>query len=263
MPGNVVASGDITALSTSAGIVKAWVPSQGHLKQWTYSNSAWSGPVDQQWSDGTYINPLYGIGATMGYQDSSSAQVYAAIATGPNGLVELAKQGTDGKWTKISAWSVLGQPSANSRPGLAYQHRPGQNSVGRFYMGLINASGCATAYQPCIGRLIMTEGNLSSGTTRRLVFIGPPQDLALSKLGIQGGISLVNDMTRDTNLRAAVTQSTGETQFLPLADGIINAPLSDLNDWPYITGALRAALSLDCSPSACVWPVGVLPSSLP
>src|SRR5205085_12122459 len=124
--------------------VKAWAPGGNpvRLRQWTYQNGAWTGPVDQLWTDGTAISPQAGIGAAMGFQDNGgTASPYALIPTTASGLVEFARQETSGanagRWTKLAAWSVQAQPSTTSRPGLAYQHRAGQaNNLGRFYMGI-------------------------------------------------------------------------------------------------------------------------------
>ena len=167
------------------------------------------------------------------------------------------------------------QPRAAARPGLAYQKRSGQaNYVGRFYMAINQATLCsgpfgnpsgnpnATPPDPlgCASRLIMTEGNLASGTppSRRLTWITPAHQLA-DKFAI-GGIALIDDLTRDSNLRLAITHPTGESNFYPLADGIYNANLSDIDDFAYVTGGLRAALCMDGGtwPNSCS-----LPANLP
>lgn len=164
------------------------------------------------------------------------------------------------------------QPRAEERPGLAYQKRAGQpnNYVGRFYIAINQQSSCSEPFGTpnnddgtgagCSSRLIMTEGNLASGTpaTRRLAWITPAHWLA-NKFAV-GGISLVDDLTRDTNLRAAFADPGGSGLFEPLADGIINASLSDLDDFPYVSGALRAAICMDGG----TWPYQcTLPPNLP
>jgi hypothetical protein len=268
LPGSVAALGDVTALAVSSGVVKAWAPggNPARLKQWTYQNGAWTGPVDQLWTDGTAISPQAGIGAAMGFQDNSgTAGLYAAIPTSPSGAIEFARQETSGanagRWTKLAAWSVEQRPFASGRPGLAYQHRAGQaNNLGRFYMG-INPGGCPT----CAPLLYITEGNLTTGATRRLQWLKPMGFGAVRT----GGIALLNDLTRDTNLRAAVNNladldgdgaATDKVAwFLPAADGIYGTSVSDNNDFAYLTGALRATLGLDGG----TWPAGVLPANLP
>lgn len=233
LPGGVTASGDVAALSTGIGVVKAWAPSGGRLKQWTYQNNAWSNPVDQRWSDNSLINPKFGIAVVRGFQDgSSTARIYAAIPTSPNGVVEFARQdATTGRWSKLNAWQQMAQPLVTARPGLAYQRRAGQGiEIGRFYMALNLGP---------ISSLILTEGNLASGSTRRLRWIGPGYTL---RGPTQGGINLVNDTARDLNLRAMETYTDGTTVFMALADGIPNGNVSDNDDYLYLLGALRASL---------------------
>jgi hypothetical protein len=262
-------------LSTATGVVTVWAVggSPSRLKEWTFVNNAWSSPVDQKWSDGTFIDPAWGIGATRGYSGGvSSAATYAAIASNPGGLVDFAKKdATTGRWTKIASWALTStQPFANGRPGLAYQHTGGQaNSVGRFYMAF-NQASCTGVYgsgSPCIPQLLMTQGNLTTGTVQRLQWIKPQGFADPDPSGIGVGVALLDDISRDTNLRALSTHeyfdSGGvfhtEMWFSPVADGIVNGNLSDVNDYAYVTGALRAALGLDGGN----WPYGVLPPSLP
>jgi len=274
LPGAIAAVGEVSAVTTSTGVVKAFAPGGNpvRLKQWTYQSGAWTGPVDQQWTDNTFISPKSGIGATMGYQDTNATpNPYAAIPTTPSGSVEFARQETSGtnagKWAKLAAWSLEPQPFASGRPGLAYQRRQGQaNNIGRFYMAF-NQSSCAgdfgTGATPdkCNAALLMTEGNLAAGSTRRLRWMKPRHFQIPGNLG---GISLLNDLSRDLNLRATSSRAvagktTKETWFLPVADGIYNTTLTDQDDYPYLTGALRASLGLDGG----AWPQGVLPSNLP
>jgi len=303
--GGVTATGDVTALSTAAGQVIVWFPTgsgaNARLRQIRYQNGSWTSQGDQVFNTGESIVPMYGIGATRGYQDGTGPYTYAAIPVYPNGLVEFARKGAlvTSSWTRVtfgctsgafgcenvgsswvaSSWAGTGgacpatstdrpctaanpdgtQPTASARPGLAYQKRGGQpsNGVGRFYMAINQGALCAGPFgvpdgDPvgCSSRLIMTEGNLVSGTptTGRLTWITPAQWLA-GNWGV-GGISLIDDLTRDTNLRATFTNpgagsDAGWSVFAPLADEIINTNMSDLDDRAYLTGALRAALCLD------------------
>jgi hypothetical protein len=270
LPGNVVPSGDVTALSTAPGVVTAWAQSSGRLKEWVYQNNAWSGPIDQEWADGAggFIVPLFGIGATRGYEGTTQS-TYAAIVRSPDNVIEFARKEASGpqagKWTRLSAsWSIFGsQPVAASRPGLAFQHTAGQAaSVGRFYAGFTQQT-CMGKYgsSPCPVLLLMTEGN-TANSTQRLKWLTPAQNLGTP--GNVRGIALIDDPARDTNLRASYTDAYNYSYFLPLADGIMNATMRDNDDWPYVLGALRASLSLDdCIAPGCTWPAGVLPASLP
>ncbi len=293
LPGGYVADQDVTALSTGAGQVTAYAPvtvnGARKLMQWTY-NGSWSAGAIQQWSDATDINPMYGIGATRGYQDgSSTASTYAAIPTNPSGLIEFARKSNTSpfRWSKVtfgcqagsfgcsagtaSSWAGIGgagsppngtQPVGYGRPGLAYQKRAGQaNSIGRFYMAINQGQSCSGPFGSpsgnppfCNSKLIMTEGNVATGTpsSRRLTWITPAFDIT-GPPGWPAGASLVDDLTRDKNLRLFFTSPAGCdgvggkvcTYFMPLADGIMNATMQDFNDYPYVQGGLRAALCLE------------------
>jgi hypothetical protein len=154
MPGAVTALGDVTAVTVSSGVVKAFAMggNPARLKQWLYTGGAWTGPVDQLWTDGTAIVPNAGIGATMGFQDSgASARLYAAIPTTSG--IEFARQetsgGNAGRWTKLATWASEAQPITLGRPGLAYQHRAGKpNNHGRFYLAVNPAPSAACAQCP-------------------------------------------------------------------------------------------------------------------
>jgi hypothetical protein len=315
VPGGYAAAGDITALKTASGEVTVWAPvntPQRKLMEWKY-NGSWSSGVIQKWSeDSTDINPIYGIGATRGYQDNSpTEQTYGAIATNPAGFVEFARKnaGTN-TWSKVtftctqgsgppnfgcgasntaSSWAGTGgpglppngtQPMATGRPALAYQRKAGQpNYVGRFYMAFRQGASCVPPFgtpqnwesPACEARLIMTEGNLAATvgsppappTSRRLTWITPVQSIYQpnTESAVVNGISLVDDLTRDTNLRAAFHVAGGPNHgvFEPLADGIINVNLSDFDDYAYLTGGLRAGLCLEGG----TWPRPCLLTSLP
>jgi hypothetical protein len=305
--GNYTAVGDITAINTGSGSTKqvtvlAPVVLSGATKLllFRYTNGGWEpAVVAQKWSeDSTDINPMYGVGATIGYQDNSAtAQVYAAIPTNPSGLVEFARQLNGGPyWSRVtftctsgsfgcvsgvaSSWAGIGgkglptdsppgtQARAGARPGLAYQKTAGQANayVGRFYM-MVNqpANGCSGPFgspdlstHGCEPRLIMTEGNVATGTpsSRRITWITPAQSVGPPLVGL-GGMSLIDDVTRDVNLRGVMAAQDGygvsQELFMPLTDGIMNATMTDMDDFAYISGdsnpraisALRASLCLD------------------
>jgi hypothetical protein len=252
LPGGFTATGDITALSTATGVVTVWAPVGNRLKQWRFQNGSWSSATNMQWSDGSFIVPQFGIGATKGFQDNSSTvRIYAAIPTAPSGVVEFARQdATNNRWTKISSWQQTGvQPTVKARPGLAYQKRAGgSNSVGRFYMALNQNTSCSGPFGTspnCSVAMLITEGNMASGTTRRLRWIPPAYFLAG---GAVGGIHLIDDLTRDSNLRAIMTDTNIQTMYMPMADGIINGLVTDNDDYDYLNGALRASLWLEPLP---------------
>jgi Bacterial TSP3 repeat len=277
LPGSLTATGDVTALSVSSGVVHVFAPVGGRLKRWIYQSSthAWSAATDMQWDNLTFISPSAGVGATQGYmpQLGTNAWNFLAIPTAPNGTVELAYQQVAGShpgtWTKLSSsWSLIGsQPMASGRPGLAYKRTAGQaSSVGRLYMAF-NQTSCSGSWgPPCYTPLIETEGNLTntSATTQRLKWVQPTAFTDSADSSYTGGVVLLDDINRDVNLRAAATFLTsslgfaGDGLFAPVADGIINGAISDVNDYLYLTGALRASLCLDGGS----WPRGVLPASL-
>jgi len=130
--------------------------------------------------------------------------------------------------------------------------------VGRFYMAINQVSNCSGIFgtPPCSVRYIMTEGNTSTGnpTTNRLTWITPA--FSLYDSAPSGGISLVDDPARDANLRAALT-ANGEGIFLPLADGLMNAGMTDSGDFLYVNGNLRASLCMDGGtwPDQCISPL--------
>ena len=89
----------------------------------------------------------------------------------------------------------------------------------------------------------MTEGNFQSGSTRRLQWLPTPVPVGATI----GGMSLVDDLTRDLNLRALVVATPDYvhpdvTIFYPMYDGIINTDLKDVDDFQYVTEGLRGAL---------------------
>ena len=275
LPGNFVATGDVTALSTAAGVVTVWAPVGSRLKQWTYQNGAWSNATDQQWVSSPFspqfINPRYGIGAARGFASgSSSAQTYAAIATQPNGVVEFARKTANGQWAKLSSsWNDIGvQPTVQARPGLAYMPMdPAQSqTVGRFYLAMNLTDVCespspypfgsTSAGKGCESRMVLTEGNAETGTTRRLVWANPGTKFGATadeggSLHALRGVMLLGDLTRSKNLMAIKTYPSdppgaafGNTEFSPLADGILNANITDMDEYAYLETNLAAQVGI-------------------
>jgi len=238
LPGSVTASSDVTALRTGPGTLSAWAISGGRLKQWTYQNG-WTAQGDQQWTDGTFITALYGVGAAVGFQDgSSTSSVYAAIPKAPDGTIEFARRESNGRWTKLDTWSQAMSgvhPVVQGRPGLAYQRSAASQSIGRFYMALPAVPGTDD-----VVHLMITEGNKTTGASQRLAWL--PRTTILGAALRGSGASLMDDLTRDTNLRAVLTYGTGETLFMPVADGIANGNITDLDDYRYLTNLLKASL---------------------
>jgi hypothetical protein len=166
---------------------------------------------------------------------------------------------------------------AYGRPGLVYQKQGGQssNSVGRFYMMFNQGSSCSGPFGTpgpwCNSKLLMTEGNVATGTpaSGRLTWITPAFDIDGGN-HVTTGVSLVDDLTRDTNLRAFYTSPPDSNSvryglFMPLADGIVKAGLKDFDDYPYVQGGLRAALCLEGGtwPGISPIPPCLLPPNLP
>jgi hypothetical protein len=247
LPNSIVISGDPAAIGTGTNQADIWAPSGGRLKKWTYNNGYSTNSVDEVWSDGSLISPTQGIGVTMGYQDNSTTKhEYAAIpVTGDffQGQIEIAFRDTAGKWNKIAnAWDIIpGAAFTKARPALAYVQKPGSPvQVGRFYLAfqdIDNGPG-----QPKLSRMSMTEGNLTgTATTKRFVFNLP----TVLSGPLNGGVALAYDPAVDTNVRMAFTNSANNSYFAPLADGIINAAVKDLDDWQYIKNAERASLGLE------------------
>ena len=111
--------------------------------------------------------------------------------------------------------------------------------------------------------MLMTEGNMASGNTKRLKWTTTGQALAAADIGKDSKTTnLMFTSGRDSNLRALVQQNDGTTLFFPLADGVVDASIGDLDDRQYLNGALRASLSLDCPSPGCSWPNGKLPQNL-
>jgi hypothetical protein len=263
LPGGFSATGDISALAIAPGVVAAYVPWNGNLLEFRFQNGSWTYRGASIWADASNVRVSSGIAATVGFQDGSpTPRVYAAIPTEPNGQVEFARQEADGQWTKLPIWS--GQPGAigvapavKARPGLAYQPFAGQPShVGRFYVALKLTDACPQLLKNdgygCEPRVLMTEGNNTAGTSRRLLWINPSFALGLGLDASMRGVSLIRDLTRDTNVRGlTIFFADGwKTTFLPFADGIMNANASDMDDYPYIQGMLRKSLN----PAAEPWP---------
>ena len=61
------------------------------------------------------------------------------------------------------------------------------------------------------------------------------------------GVALHHDPRFDDNLRAAFVYISGGLQFLPFADGIIDADMYDQDDYAYILANLACSLTRSCS----------------
>lgn len=241
------------ALVTYSGLVYAYASTGGVLKRWTFTpaTSTWTGPVTQQWSDGTNVVVQQGIGVTAGYQkDVAGEQMFAVMqvaSPAPAHLV-LARYNTGtSRWVAFpsSIWhgGAINEFHTLSRPSLAYE--PFNAAVptdGRFFVTFQR--------DPNEGILIaMTEGNDGGGaaTARRLIWPTNPIFLFnVWQLTNGGGVSLLFDRTYDKNLRATWTPWTSGEQFAPLADGIFNVNLKDNDDYARIKANLACSLTRSC-----------------
>lgn len=224
------------------------------LEEWIMSPSGtWSGPVDQQWSDGSLVYASYGLGLTKGFLAGNSLdRLFAAVPLGsPLGQIEMAwKYNPGDRWNRMDAsgWSV-GQPVTISQPGLAYEpFDPNDEGQGRFYL----AWSPPTSALGCSVLLTETEGNsvLPWATSQRLrfgyqIFLTGYQEKDCSS----ANVSLLFDMDFDSNLRGAFSyynDAVAQAKFMPIADGIINGTLKDQNDLSVIANNYRCPLGGPC-----------------
>ncbi len=250
LPGNVVIQGDPAMVATGPTLTGAtvWAPAGGRLKKWVYTPGAgWANPVDEVWTDQSFIAPANtGIAVTRGYESGTSTpNLYAVIpmaGTSPYSSEFARLDSATGRWFKFAnAWDGTGHAYTISRPGLAYVPTGGAEPVsnGRFYVGWATASSG-------VSLLMMTEGNKPPGTstTKRLAWVPP----TLLRSGLKGGVAMAYDTNLDSNLRVAYTYPDGTSYFDPNADAIIDAPLKDMDDYQYLQGALRAAFGIEPLP---------------
>jgi hypothetical protein len=240
LPGNFTATDDVAAVTTAPGVVKVYAPVGGRLKSWTFNNpTGFSSTVtDQKFEDNSLIAPKFGISVTRGFVDSqTTATSYAAIVTS-TGDVEFVNETSTGIWKRLStSWTTnVPKPKSLTRAGLAWV-KTTSNTVGRFYMSYTRPSCFGPAGET---GLILTEGQSTSGSNRRLQW----KEAFIPFANSQGAVALLGD-ARDNHLRATMTTLQGQLYVMPLADGIVNTNMKDVDDYVYLQGDIRAALGLE------------------
>lgn len=249
---NTQVSGDLAMVKEPSGALKLYGmdPFTKNVLRWTYANGAWSGPQTQLWSNGTTVTAEYGLALTPGFQsDISGQQTYAIVPVpSPVGQLEFARvdQAT-GRFVSFgaAAWPVA-REATNARPGIRYvPFSTSVPEVGRFYLYWRQKHGGAENFSLMTA---MTQGNIvnpstgSCGTVRALQWLGHAfvnnQDFRSAF-----GVSLLSDIGIDAGVRLAFHESsTDRVYFLPFADGIMNASLTDNDDFNTIRSSLRCAL---------------------
>jgi len=173
---------------------------------------------------------------TVGYRAGTSGPTLFMVVPDTAGTMTMAYYNTaTSRWIPIPG----GAPSSATsvRPGLAYVPYHKQTTAGRFYL----------TWQPNGGgiRLDLTEGNDVSptATKRRVIWQGPGR-LHNDWLVTTQPLSLEFDLAYDDNLRAMF--STADSEFYPLADGIVNANLKDHDDFTVMFSKLACSLRDGC-----------------
>lgn len=233
----------------------------GLLKKWTLSPSgAWSGPVDQQWADGSDIQATFGIGVAKGYLQNSGVPEEHVFAAIPNqgasvSLIDLAwLDATTGKWSRLDEdrWPSGTRAPCLAQPGLAYEPFDRDTNMydGRFYLSF-GLPGVMSSGQCIAGFIWQSEGNqIDSGASdRRLVFLPETAGYYATKWDCPvGNMTLYYDLDYDKNVRGAYTRSVDSPEFSPFADGIFDEELTDYDDYTTIRTSLRCALGLEQCP---------------
>ena len=258
--GTEVMSGD-PAVVEFGGVVYAFAPVGSSLFRWTWNGTSWTRPVTELWSDGTPVNPAYGIGVTTGYQVDlgSVEQLYAAIpridATA-NGYVEMARRdlGT-GRWVIYPGAWPSGYVRTDARPGLAFRPNAGSSTVGRFYL----AFNPWDEFPSAALSITMTEGNdgSTSATSRRIRWINSTFAWD-SGQAVFGAVALGFDPRVDDRLRLAwradsgadgnTTTASDLMVLAPVADGVLPVAVGDTDDYYWITQNLACSLT---TPGSC------------
>jgi hypothetical protein len=235
-----------TEPDAAPGTALLLAPEGGRLRAWTrdLGQDAWSAPVEQAWDDGAAIEPCHGAALARGFERGREGEsVYVAIPTGRFCRLELGRLDAGGAWARLTSQVWPGAaPFAGGRPGLAYvPFRPGVPGEGRFFL----------AWKPLptgAAVITFTQGNdLAPDATALRMELLPGAYLRNLWAIALGGVVLHHDPRFDDNLRAAYVHLSGGLQFLPFADGIIDADLYDQDDYDYILANLACSLTASCS----------------
>jgi hypothetical protein len=208
-------------------------------------DATWSAPVDATWEDGTAIDACHAPALARGFERGRAGEaVYAAIPTGRFCELEIGRRNPDGTWARLTSQVWPGAvPFSGGRPGLAYvPFRPEVPEEGRFYV----------AWKPLptgAGLIGFTQGNdpAPEATALRMQFQGGTYLRNLWAVTTDG-IPLLYDVRFDDNLRAAYVHANRNLQFLPFADGVIDADMYDQDDYEYILANLACSLTGSCDP---------------
>jgi hypothetical protein len=151
--------------------------------------------------------------------------------------------------TRLQRWENLNidrpQP-VSGRPGFAYLpfDPVADKKLGQFFLAY--APGPA-GFNP---QIVRTAGNNPSSATgaRVLNWMLPNQTFWTDYDIVQGSFALSFDLTSDTNMRGAFgdghpIRPLHPLMFAPIADGRINMPFSDWEDWSIMKAALRTSLA--------------------
>jgi hypothetical protein len=222
-------------------------PEGGRMRAWQrdLASPAWSAPVELAWADGGAIDACQGAALARGFERGRAGEaVYAAIPAGRFCELELARREPDGSWARLTSSMWTGTvPFAGGRPGLAYvPFRPDVPEEGRFYV----------SWKPLptgAGLIAFTQGNdpAPEATALRMELMPGTYLRNLWAVAVDG-VTLHHDPRFDANLRAAFVYFKGSVQFLPFADGIIDADMHDQDDYEYILANLACSLTASCQP---------------
>jgi hypothetical protein len=207
--------------------------------------AVWSAPVDATWEDGAAIEACHAPALARGFERGRAGEaVYAAIPTGRFCELEIARRNPDGTWARLTSQLWPGAvPFAGGRPGLAYvPFRPEVPEEGRFFVSWKPLPAGA-------GLIAFTQGNdpAPEATALRMQLMGGTYLRNLWALATDG-VPLHYDVRFDDNLRAAYVHANRNLQFLPFADGVIDADMHDQDDYEYILANLACSLTRSCNP---------------